>query len=245
MHAARREKLNIVMLSKDPHLLFSRVGSFQKRNAKVRIEACLSFPDVRVGIFPAEGGGIRPAGRGGRVAAAVEALTGTFSPCIVSLDGKSLPERIVRVLAARKMTLACAESCTGGTIANLVTMVPGSSKAFLAGIVAYDNEVKERLLGVKAETLARRGAVSAQVVGEMLAGAQRAAGASCAIATSGIAGPTGATAGKPVGLVCIGAAAGGRRVIKKHWLAAMDRGSVKMLSAQLALKLLLDMLEKK
>ena len=238
-------KLNIVMLSKDPHLLFSRVGSFQKRNAGVRIEACLSFPEVRVGIFPAEGEAVRPGRRGGHVAAAVQAMTGMFSPFIVSLDGESLPERIVRVLTARKMTLACAESCSGGTIANLVTMVPGSSKTFLAGIVAYGNEVKERLLGVKAETLARRGAVSAQVIRQMLAGAQRAAGASCAVATSGIAGPTGATAGKPVGLVYIGAAAGGRGVVKKRWLAAMDRGSVKMLCAHLALKLLLDMLEKK
>ena len=236
-------KLNIVMLSEDPHLLFSRVGSFQKRHAHVRIEARLSFPEVRAGIFPAEG--VRQGRRAGHVAAAGEALISKFGPCIVSLDGQSLPERIVRVLTARRMTLACAESCSGGMIADLVTMVPGSSKVFLAGIVAYDNEVKEKLLGVKGETLERRGAVSAQVIRQMLAGVLRASGASCAVATSGIAGPTGGTAGKPVGLVYTGAAAGGCRAVKKHWLAAMDRRSVKMLSAQLALKLLLDIVEEK
>lgn len=112
-------------------------------------------------------------------------------------------EILLQELEARGLSIATAESCTGGNIAHLLTSVPGSSKAFNGGVVAYSNEVKERLLEVKADTLAAHGAVSIPVVEEMAAGACKALGADCAIATSGIAGPSGATDGKPVGTVCI------------------------------------------
>lgn len=112
-------------------------------------------------------------------------------------------EILLQELEARGLSIATAESCTGGNIAHLLTSVPGSSKAFNGGVVAYSNEVKERLLEVNADTLAAHGAVSIPVVEEMAAGACKALGADCAIATSGIAGPSGATDGKPVGTVCI------------------------------------------
>lgn len=112
-------------------------------------------------------------------------------------------EILLQELEARGLSIATAESCTGGNIAHLLTSVPGSSKAFNGGVVAYSNEVKERLLEVNADTLAAHGAVSIPVVEEMAAGACKALGTDCAIATSGIAGPSGATDGKPVGTVCI------------------------------------------
>lgn len=114
-----------------------------------------------------------------------------------------IEELLLQELEARGLTIATAESCTGGNIAHLITSVPGSSKVFNGGVVAYSNDVKKNLLGVKAETLDSNGAVSIPVVEEMVMGACEALGADCAIATSGIAGPGGATEGKPVGTVCI------------------------------------------
>jgi nicotinamide-nucleotide amidase len=110
---------------------------------------------------------------------------------------------IVRMLTERKLTLATAESCTGGYIANRITSVPGSSAVFLGGAVTYSNEVKQALLGVQAETLAQHGAVSEPVAREMAEGARTRLGADLAIATTGIAGPDGGTPQKTVGTVFI------------------------------------------
>lgn len=99
------------------------------------------------------------------------------------------------------VTIAVAESCTGGAVAARIVSVAGSSDYFLGGIVAYSNEAKRRLLGVSADILASRGAVSAECAAAMAAGARRAFGADIGVSTTGIAGPGGATARKPVGLV--------------------------------------------
>ena len=104
------------------------------------------------------------------------------------------------------VTLATAESLTGGNVAARITAIPGSSGYFLGGIVAYGNEAKASLLGVSRETLDTRGAVSAECAREMAEGARRAFGADLAVATTGIAGPTGATGRKAVGLVYVGLA---------------------------------------
>ena len=104
------------------------------------------------------------------------------------------------------ITVAAAESLTGGNVSARITAISGSSGYFLGGIVAYSNAAKASLLGVSEETLATRGAVSAECAREMAAGARRAFGADLAIATTGIAGPGGATERKPVGLVYIGLA---------------------------------------
>lgn len=121
-----------------------------------------------------------------------------------------LTEQLLAALRAQKQTLCTAESCTGGNIAHRITEVPGCSDVFMGGIVSYDNSVKRGILGVSAETLEAYGAVSRQVVRQMLSGACRATGASCAMATSGIAGPGGGTPEKPVGTVWIGAVAPGK-----------------------------------
>jgi len=122
-------------------------------------------------------------------------------------DGDATPAEIMlHHLKAHGLTIATAESCTGGNIAHLITTIPGASECMQGGIVAYSNEVKMRILGVEPSTLEAHGAVSEPVVCQMAAGACRATGADIAIATSGIAGPGGGTPEKPVGTVCIAAA---------------------------------------
>lgn len=112
-----------------------------------------------------------------------------------------LSAALVEELAAAGMTVATAESCTGGWIAKAITDVPGSSEVFAYGIVSYSNGAKESLLGVQPRTLEERGAVSEAVVTEMAAGALGLSGASIAVAVSGVAGPTGGSPDKPVGTV--------------------------------------------
>ncbi len=118
---------------------------------------------------------------------------------------KELEDLSVRVGAAlleRKLMLACAESCTGGWVAEVVTATGGSSQWFERGYVTYSNAAKQELLGVKADTLRQDGAVSEAVVREMAAGALRRSHAQAALAISGVAGPSGGSPGKPVGTVC-------------------------------------------
>lgn len=120
----------------------------------------------------------------------------------------SLAEKVNDALRLRGLTLATAESCTGGTIASAITSVAGSSDVFKGGVVAYSNSVKMSILNVSPATLERYGAVSKETVEEMVAGVKKALDSSCAIATSGIAGPSGGTAEKPVGTVWVAIAVG-------------------------------------
>lgn len=117
-----------------------------------------------------------------------------------------LEEKIGDLLLSKKLSLSTAESCTGGGIAALITSVPGSSAYFNGSIVAYSNDVKMSLLHVSADTLEKYGAVSRETVIEMAKGAMKALKTDCAVATSGITGPGGGTADKPVGTVWIAAA---------------------------------------
>src|ERR1700749_465085 len=148
-----------------------------------------------------------------------------------------LETKIVRLLSERKQTLALAESCTGGYIAHRVTNVPGASAIFFAGLVTYSNEAKQRFLGVRAETLAANGAVSEPVAREMAEGARRASQTDYAIAVTGIAGPGGGTAEKPVGTVFI-ALASPRGVTAKKMLNPWERVTFKEVTATQALEML-------
>lgn len=116
---------------------------------------------------------------------------------------EAVAEELLRLLRERGLTLATAESCTGGNIAHEITLVAGASEVFLGGVVSYSNEAKMRLLDVSADAIAAYGAVSQPVVKEMALGAARVFQADCAVATSGIAGPGGGTPDKPVGTVWI------------------------------------------
>jgi len=123
--------------------------------------------------------------------------------CIYGKDEDTLESVVGRLLLSKRLTLAVAESCTGGLIGDRITDVAGSSVYFKEGVVAYSNEAKVRVLGVKEETLNEFGAVSRETALEMARGVQRISGANVGLATTGIAGPTGGTAKKPVGLVYI------------------------------------------
>ena len=134
-----------------------------------------------------------------------------ISTYIFSENNKSLPEVIGTILKSNKLTLSTAESCTGGKIASSITLVPGSSNYFKGSIVAYSNKIKESLLNVKKETLKTYGAVSEEVVKEMVIGVLNKTKTDYAISISGIAGPTGGTKDKPVGTVWI--AVGNNKII--------------------------------
>jgi len=122
---------------------------------------------------------------------------------------------LVKILKAKKLTIATAESCTGGLISKMITDVPGSSEVFLGGVVSYSNEMKMKWLGVKPDTLENYGAVSQQTVSEMLDGIRLATGSDIAVAVSGIAGPTGGSPEKPVGTVFIGVIVGDQQKIER------------------------------
>jgi PncC family amidohydrolase len=119
----------------------------------------------------------------------------------------TLEETVGQLLTEQGLTVAVAESCTGGLIAHRLTNVPGSSAYFVGGVVAYANEIKEQVLGVSGETLAAHGAISEETVQEMARGARRLFGTDVALSATGIAGPTGGTPQKPVGLVYVALAA--------------------------------------
>ena len=117
---------------------------------------------------------------------------------------QELPELVLRRLQDAGKTIAFAESCTGGLCAARLTDVAGSSSVMMGGVVAYSNEAKQALLGVPGVLLEQHGAVSEQVAKAMAEGARERFGASCALSTTGIAGPTGGSEQKPVGTVCFG-----------------------------------------
>jgi nicotinamide-nucleotide amidase len=155
---------------------------------------------------------------------------------IFGMDEDRLEEVVVRKLIAARQTIAVAESCTGGMIANRITNVSGSSETFLNGWVTYSNESKMQLLGVREETLKKFGAVSEVVAREMAEGARRNSGATYALSATGIAGPTGGTPEKPVGLLYIGLATPARTEVRRH-MFPFDRETFKFFASQTALDL--------
>jgi len=156
---------------------------------------------------------------------------------------EELAKKIAPLLKERHLKVATAESCTGGLIGHTITDVPGSSEYYEGGIISYSNEMKMKFLGVKERTLKEYGAVSEQTAKEMAEGVRRATGADIGIATTGIAGPGGGTAEKPVGLVYIAISADGKTKVEKH-LFKGNRWENKERTCRASLSLLLDYLEK-
>ncbi len=156
---------------------------------------------------------------------------------VYGIDAETLEYAVVHALIDRGMTLALAESCTGGLIANRITDIPGSSETFLAGVVSYSNAAKTDLLGVPAELIREHGAVSPEVAQAMAEGVAARTGADIALAVTGIAGPGGGTEEKPVGLVYIGLKTpDGVKSIKN--LSGGGRTDVKLRASQVALNLI-------
>jgi nicotinamide-nucleotide amidase len=198
--------------------------------AEGRLSFRASFPEVSVRVVVH--------GRPAEAAARLERLSARIRERIganVYGEGTVTMEEVVgRLLGERQLTVACAESCTGGLVAHRLTNVPGSSAYVRGAVVAYANSAKEALLGVRRETLVAHGAVSEETAAEMAEGARRALGARIAISTTGIAGPEGGTAEKPVGTVCLGLAADAGTVTRRYQLWG-TRDWVKLLASQLAL----------
>ena len=163
--------------------------------------------------------------------------SGAARPAHLRCGRRDLETVIVRLLTERKATLALAESCTGGCIANRMTNVPGASAVLLAGLVTYSNAAKQKFLGVQADTLAQHGAVSEAVAREMAEGARRQTQADYALSVTGIAGPSGGTPDKPVGTVFIGLAGPAGTVVERQF-NPYDRETFKQVTAQQALDLL-------
>ena len=155
---------------------------------------------------------------------------------------ESLELHIGNLLKQKRLTLATAESCTGGLIAHLLTNIPGSSEYFLGGIVAYSYQAKADLLGVSWDTLNSKGAVSKETVMEMAMGARNKMKADIVVSVSGIAGPGGGTPDKPVGTTWIGLATVSQ-VEARHFIWDGDREENKKYSAEAALQFILDYLE--
>jgi nicotinamide-nucleotide amidase len=176
---------------------------FRQQFPQFMLEFRTKFPEVRVNFYADKPDldNLR-----GSAEDAVQWVCRRLGNHAFSDTGRSLEQVVGMHLREKKATLAVAESCTGGLIANLLTDVPGSSDYFLFSAVTYANDAKMKILGVKAETLERYGAVSEQTAGEMARGAQNSVDATYGLATSGVAGPDGGTEDKPVGTVCIGLA---------------------------------------
>ncbi len=198
--------------------------------AEGRVSFRASFPEISLRVV-VHGPPEEAAAQLARVAGRLRERIGTF---VYGEGAVTMEEVVGRELRARGLTVALAESCTGGLIGHRLTNVPGSSAYVRGAVVAYANSAKEVLLGVRAETLAAHGAVSEAVAAEMAAGARRTFGADLGIATTGIAGPDGGTADKPVGTVYLGLAAAAGTVTRCYQFWG-TRDWVKLLASQTAL----------
>jgi nicotinamide-nucleotide amidase len=170
---------------------------------------------------------------------AAEQAREALSPAAIYSEqpNETLAEKVNSILAERGLTVATAESCTGGMISSLLTDPAGASKIFLGGVVSYDNSIKERLLKVSNETLKQHGAVSAMTVKQMAAEVKALIGTSYGLSISGVAGPTGGSTEKPVGTFFIGVS-GPNGSYQVRSLYVNDRRSIRAYATHVALDIL-------
>jgi nicotinamide-nucleotide amidase len=200
----------------------------------VEVTVCARDLEIHVDLFVEQGSERR--------AAEVEAaLLGEFGRTLFAEDERPVAEAVVDLARARGLTIATAESCTGGMVAARLTDVAGASDVFVGGAVAYSNAVKVAQLGIPADVLARHGAVSAETAAAMANGARRALAADVAVAVTGIAGPGGGTPAKPVGLVFLHVEGPEGREGRRLELPG-DRESVRARATAYALHLLREVL---
>ena len=164
--------------------------------------------------------------------------------CVYAMDADSLEEVVVKELAARGLTVATAESCTGGMLSQRITAVPGASGVFAYGACTYANDIKEKMLGVRHETLEAYGAVSPETAAEMARGVRKAAGADFGVGITGIAGPGGGTPEKPVGLVYLAACSADTVYVQKLVITGRTREVVRLSSTQHALEMVRRLAQK-
>jgi nicotinamide-nucleotide amidase len=199
----------------------------------------LAIPGVELGYCARPGeADVRIIGERAALEQADQIVRAALGDAIFTTGDEILEEVLVKLLTKKKGTLAIAESCTGGLLADRITNVPGASAVFLAGYIVYSNEAKTSMLSIDSKLIEQRGAVSEEVARAMAEKARMRAKSTYALATTGIAGPTGGSADKPVGTVYIALASAGSKTIVKKFFFPSDRETFKQLAAQAALDLL-------
>jgi nicotinamide-nucleotide amidase len=202
-------------------------------------EEILAIPGIELGYCARPGEvDVRIIGESSAIQKADLIVRSSLGSAIFSTDDELLEEVVVKLLAGRQETLALAESCTGGLLADRITNVPGASEVFLAGYVSYSNEAKIDVLQVDTSVIERHGAVSEPVARAMAGGARTRAKTTYALATTGIAGPTGGSSEKPIGTVFVALAAPNTATIVQQLFFPTDRQTFKQLVAQAAFDLL-------
>ena len=202
-------------------------------------DAVLAVPGIELGYCARPGeADVRVIGSAEAVSKAEMIIREKLGDEIFSVGDETLAAVLVRLLSERKQNVAITESCTGGFLANEITNVPGASKVFVAGYVTYSNEEKIRTLDVSRKSIEKFGAVSAQVGAEMAEGVRTRAGTTHGIATTGIAGPTGGSAEKPVGTVFVALSTENQPTRCEKFFFPTDRETFKQLVAQRAFDLL-------
>jgi nicotinamide-nucleotide amidase len=205
-------------------------GVVRPEEARLAFRAAFPRIQARITVQGAEGDDLEA-----RLDALETRVRERLGAHVYAVGDEGMEETVGRLLRERGLSLAVAESCSGGKIGDRVTDVPGSSAYFRLGVATYSNEAKERVLGVRAETLKAHGAVSTRTAEEMAEGVRRLAGADLGLSTTGIAGPGGGSPEKPVGTVCIGLAWEGGTWSRRFDLGDRGRDWVKGMTAQAAL----------
>ncbi|PYK94404.1 MAG: competence/damage-inducible protein A [Verrucomicrobia bacterium] len=199
----------------------------------------LAVPGIELGYCARPGEvEVRVIGSAAAVAQAEKIIREKLGNAIFSASDETLAAVLVRLLSQPEQTLALAESCTGGFLADQITNVPGASKVFVAGYVTYSNQEKIRSLGVSRKSIEKFGAVSERVVTEMAEGSRARTGATHGVATTGIAGPGGGSEEKPVGTVFVGLSSENQPARWEKFFFPSDRETFKQLVAQRAFDLL-------
>jgi nicotinamide-nucleotide amidase len=202
-------------------------------------EKVLAIPGIELGYCARPGEvEVRIIGQPDAIRTADAVIRAELGISIFSDNDEALEEVVVKLLKQQNKTLATGESCTGGLIANKITNVSGASEIFVAGYVTYANSAKSDVLGVDPKSIDNDGAVSEAVAQAMAEGARTRAASKYGLATTGIAGPTGGSADKPVGTVYIALASGDSDTVVRKFVFPTDRETFKQLAAQTALDLL-------
>jgi nicotinamide-nucleotide amidase len=219
--------------------VYKVAGAGESRVEQAIGEKVLAIPGIELGYCARPGEvDVRIIGKPEAIQQADTIIKSALGFSIFSTANETLEEIVVRLLTKRNQTLATAESCTGGLIANRITNVPGASSAFIAGYVCYANQAKINMLDVDPKLVEKHGAVSESVARALAENARACAGSNYALATTGVAGPTGGSPEKPVGTVYVGLASADLKTIVKRFFFPTDRESFKQLAAQSALDLL-------
>jgi nicotinamide-nucleotide amidase len=224
-----------------PSMKVGIIGMSESALQKAVMPVLKKFPDVSWGITASQmvltlSLSCAP-GKDKQITRVLDGVAGAVGTKMFGLGDSTLPEVVADMLKQGGLTIAIAESCTGGLLSHLLTDVPGVSASLLESVVTYSDKSKIKRLGVKEETLAKHGAVSKQVAGQMALGALAASGADIAVSTTGIAGPKGGTPEKFVGLVYISIVTESGTQTKKFQFTG-NRSDIKMRAANTALNML-------